>query len=458
MQRVNQILDFKKIEAIVLHTYFKRVLIFMAFLALFLWLFTFIPFYPLGYALILSLGISTIGTRNRRLALILGFVLAFPSVLYQNAEFSAFFFMLFLLWLPIAVKDWKTAFLTLFSFLCAFSPLFFLTPIAILIVGFVFGQQRGASIGLVSSLMITAFGLGLGKTSLGFIVFPVNPKPFLAPWFNEPPNFIAAITSIQYNNIRPVLPTVNLVFENPFLVTEIIAMSFGGYLSGNALFWRINNRERYAMVIGAIPIIVMHIISTVISGLSYSNIGFAFFAIFFIALVSYTSNFWRPLMSRISAVPVTDLRASLSSKDNEIEKLKIENQNRLLTKDSEIERLRLDIKDKDGLIKTLNFKARELEKGIEEFRNKAAELATTGAKEFNLTISQKTILWLIFKSTSSREGIEDRMGIPESSLDESLESLAKLGLIEIRQQNFYLTPTGYVIAVETPEEIRKLGR
>ena len=458
MQRVNQILDLKKIEAIVLHTYFNRILIFLAFLTLFLWLFTFIPFYPLGYALILSLGISTLATRNRRLALILGFILVFPSVLYQNAEFSAFFFILFLLWLPIAVKDWKTAFLALFSFLCAFSPLFFLTPITILIVGFVFGQQRGALIGLVSSLMITAFGLGLGMTSAGFIIFPVNLKPFLTPWFNEPTNFIAAMFNIQYDNIRPVLPTVNLVFENPFLVTEIIAMSFGGYLSGNALTWRINNRERYAMVVGAIPIIVMHIISTIISGQSYSNIGFAFFTLFFIALMSYTSNFWRPLIFRISAIRVTDLRMSLPSKDNEIEKLRIENQNRLLTKDSEIERLRLDIKDKDGLIKTLNFRAKELEKGIEEFRKKAAQPATTNVKEFNLTISQKTILWLIFKNTNSREGIEDKMGIPESSLDESLQLLTKFGLIEMQQQNFFLTPTGYVIAVRTPEEIRKLGQ
>jgi hypothetical protein len=235
-------------------------------------------------------------------------------------------------------------------------------------------------------------------------------------------------------------------------------MSFGGYLSGNALTWRINNRERYAMVVGAIPIIVMHIISTIISGQSYSNIGFAFFTLFFIALMSYTSNFWRPLIFRISAIRVTDLRMSLPSKDNEIEKLRIENQNRLLTKDSEIERLRLDIRDKDGLIKTLNFRAKELEKGIEEFRKKAAQPATTNVKEFNLTISQKTILWLIFKNTNSREGIEDKMGIPESSLDESLQLLTKFGLIEMQQQNFFLTPTGYVIAVRTPEEIRKLGQ
>jgi predicted transcriptional regulator len=67
-------------------------------------------------------------------------------------------------------------------------------------------------------------------------------------------------------------------------------------------------------------------------------------------------------------------------------------------------------------------------------------------------------LWLIFKNTNSREGIEDKMGIPESSLDESLQSLTKFGLIEMQQQNFFLTPTGYVIAVETPEEIRKLGQ
>jgi predicted transcriptional regulator len=77
-------------------------------------------------------------------------------------------------------------------------------------------------------------------------------------------------------------------------------------------------------------------------------------------------------------------------------------------------------------------------------------------RESSLTISQRTILWLIFKKTNSRDGLDDKMGIPESSLDESLQSLTKLGLIERQQQAFYLTPTGYMIAMKTPEEIMKL--
>lgn len=360
----------KYIENYISHPYTERFIIFCFFNFIFINLFSIFPFYPYHYIILFSVCISLLSSLSRSYALILGFIISVPPIIYQNISFSIIYISICIFSILTirvgASGDWKIGCLLILSFVLAFTAHSILSMMFILLSGFIYGSKKGVIMAFFSSTLIILFSLGLNKNIISLYYLPHLSNPFLKPIIPTPVPFtIQNILAINLKNAKDISLIPNIFLSNINIPLHIITTCIGSYLSGNVQTWKIKYNSIVSMLVGSFPIILSFIFSEYSMTEKFVHSSYIIVPfILFVLIISLSSIIWRPLLMKVGIQEIPDLdlptyiRNEIDKLVIQIENLKIENEN-LKRNLNEIEKQEPEIK----FLKNIIYNEIELKRG-----------------------------------------------------------------------------------------------